>query len=426
MKRMKAAAILVAGALLIPATASAQPGAAAVPGTLTLSPAEQAALLPLKQAVDARNWAAASAALPAARAAARSDDARYAVGRMELEIATGTNNQNGQTQAISALLETRGLPADERAELLRRYAGVAYEVGNLNLAEHSLNRVLQAVPNDPEALSMLAQLNRNRNRNAEAISFFQRALRAAEASGRRLPESRYRVALALAEQTGQRPLTVEFARHLVAAHPDPINWRDAIVAFRTTGTVDPAIGLDALRLQRAAGGLAGERDYLGYVRALAGVSATEANVQAIVAGLDRADAAGEAKAALDQGVAARMLDPQEGLTRGLIAAVNTAAGRERTQLTSQVAAARTGATATPARAAADGLLGSGRHAEAAELYRLALTRAGEDPNLVNSRLGMALALAGQRAEAEAALRSVTGPRAELAGLWLAWLARPTA
>ena len=50
-------------------------------------------------------------------------------------------------------------------------------------------------------------------------------------------------------------------------------------------------------------------------------------------------------------------------------------------------------------------------------------RAARMPNLVNSRLGAALALAGRRPEAEAALRAVTGPRADLAGFWLTWLAR---
>jgi len=38
-------------------------------------------------------------------------------------------------------------------------------------------------------------------------------------------------------------------------------------------------------------------------------------------------------------------------------------------------------------------------------------------------LGASLALAGRRPEAEAALHAVTGPRADLAGFWLAWLAR---
>ena len=45
-----------------------------------------------------------------------------------------------------------------------------------------------------------------------------------------------------------------------------------------------------------------------------------------------------------------------------------------------------------------------------------------DANLVNTRLGIALSMAGQRADAEAAFRKVTGVRAPLANLWIAWLA----
>ena len=67
----------------------------------------------------------------------------------------------------------------------------------------------------------------------------------------------------------------------------------------------------------------------------------------------------------------------------------------------------------------------GKMGEAVKLYTEfgypALQKGGQDVNLVNTRLGAALALAGQRAEAEAAFRLVTGPRAELAQLWLFWL-----
>ena len=83
------------------------------------------------------------------------------------------------------------------------------------------------------------------------------------------------------------------------------------------------------------------------------------------------------------------------------------------------AAAGTGAQA---RAAADAFFAFGQYADAATLYQAALQKGGEDPNLVNSRLGAALALAGRRPEAEAALHAVTGPRADLAGFWLVWLA----
>lgn len=407
MKVSKAAvaALFCAVATVAPSTASAQPGQA--PGGLTLTAAERSALFPLKQAVDARNWPMASAALPAARAAARSDDARYAVARLELDIAIGTQNRTAQSQAISALIESRRAPADEQAELLRQYAAIAYDVGNLNTAEASLNRALQLAPNDPEALSMLAQLNRNRNRTAQSITFFDRAFRAAEASGRRLPESRYRVALAMAEQAGQRPAAIEFARQLVRAHPTPVNWRDAVIVFRTVGPIDPALNLDALRLMRAAGALAGERDYMALAQAL-----------------DQAALPGEVKAVLDEGVSRGMVTAGDAAPRALLTSANQRVTRERSGLTAQINQARgAAATATQARTVGDTLFGYGRYAEAAELYRLALTRTGEDPNLLNTRLGASLALAGQRPEAEAAFRATTGPRAELAGLWLAWLAR---
>lgn len=408
-----AAAIFLCGAAFAaPAAASAQPPAAQPGGMLTLTPAEQAALLPVRQAINARDWAAATAAIAAARTAARSEDARYALARMEMDVAIATANRTAQSQAISAILATRRSPPDEQAELLRHYAGIAYDVGNLGTAESSLNQVLQLAPNDPEALSMLGQLNRNRNRGPQALTFFDRAVRAAEASGRRLSEGGYRVPLAMAEEAGQRAMAIEFARQLVRAYPTPINWRDALIIFRTVGApVEPALNLDALRLARAAGALAGERDY-------------ETMAQA----LDTAGHPGEVKAVLDEGVAKGMISTSDSVPRALMTSANQKITRERAGLTAQINQARGAAgTAVQARSVADTLYGYGRYAEAAELYRLALTRPGEDPNLLNTRLGAALAMAGQRAEAEAAFRATTaGPRSELASLWLAWLAsRPS-
>ena len=57
------------------------------------------------------------------------------------------------------------------------------------------------------------------------------------------------------------------------------------------------------------------------------------------------------------------------------------------------------------------------------LYRTALQKGSVDANLVNTRLGLSLALAGQKAEAEAAFKAVTGPRAELANFYLLWLSQ---
>lgn len=404
MKRMKIGLALCA-AMAFGGIAAAQPPQP-VPGVYTLSPAERAALAPIKQAIDARDWAGASALIPAARAALRGNDARYVLARLELDIAIGSGNRAAQGDAISKVLETRRASADEQAELLRQYAGIAYDRGDLNAADGSLTRALQLAPEDPEILIMLAQLNRNRNNTPQALGFFQRATRAAATTGRRFPENRYRVALAMAEQSGQRPVALEIARNYIAAYPSPGNWRDALIVFRTVGAIDPNQAIDVWRLMRASGALAGERDWIAAAQAF-----------------DQAGLPAEAKAVLEEGTRRRMLSASDAAPRALLGAVTTRATRERGTLTGQMTQARAAtATATQARTVADALLSHGRHAEAAEFYRLALGRVGEDPGLLNTRLGIALAMAGQRAEAEAALRAVSGPYAELAALWAIWLA----
>jgi tetratricopeptide (TPR) repeat protein len=392
----------------VPATA--QPGAAAAAPVITLSPAERTALLPLKQAVDAGNWAGASSLVPTARAAARTADARYVLARLELDIAVGTQNRAAQRQAIEAMLATRKASPDEIVELNRQIAGIAYDTGSLNSAEAALNRAVELAPSDAESLSMLAQLNRNKNNQTQALAYFQRALRSADLIGRQLPESRYRLALALAEQAGQRGVALEIARSFISAFPTPFNWRDVLIVFRTIGTVDAAQSLDAFRLQRAAGAMGGERDYFALAEAL-----------------NDAGHAAEAKAVMDEGVARKMITPTETAPKALLAKIAPRVTRERNALAAQLTAARAPAgTATQARTAADTLLSLGRNAEAAEMYRVAATRIGEDPDLLNTRLGIALARAGQRTEAEAAFRAATGSRAELAALWQVWLGRPAA
>jgi tetratricopeptide (TPR) repeat protein len=379
-------AALAFGAVLLAAgapTALAPAAQAQGIGTVTLPAGERAALLPARQAIDARNWAGATAALQSARASVRSAEGRYVVARLQLDIAEGAGDRPALTSAIIGVLEQRRSPPEEQVELLREYAGLIYDAGNAAAAEQTLSRAAALAPNDPEILAMLGQISRVRGNLPQALTYFQRAFRLAEASGRRMPETRYRLALGAAEIARQRPAAVEFGRQLVLNYPSPINWRDALIVFRTLGgPVEAGINLDALRLMRATGALSGERDYLTAARAF-----------------DQGGSASEAKAILE-----------EAATRGMTATQARAAT----------------ATGAQARTAGDLLLGQGRYAEAAELYRLALTRVGEDANLINSRLGEALALAGQRAEAEAVLRAVTGPRAELAALWMAWAARPAA
>lgn len=415
MKVLKAAAavLLVAGA----ASSLAAQGRA-----LNLARDERGPIAALQAAAASPDRAAQDAALAAARAAARSADARYAVAYFQLEIGRQRGDRQMFTSAVDALVDSGLAPPDELATLLQNQVARAYSSGDMLRTERLLARTIEVQPNNAEALADYAQFKARTNNRATAaadrtlaVQLFARALAANQAAGRASSESLHRRALAVAYDGTRPPLgltqlapqAIGFARALVAAYPNPVNWRDALLVYRDLSAGDPALQLDIRRLMRASQSLAGERDYLEFAQAL-----------------DSAGFPGEAKAAFDEGVSRGMLDAAKPAVAQAIAAINRRAAADRPALARlHASGSAAAATASQARAAADAHFAFGQYAEAAALYQAALQKGGEDVNLVGSRLGAALALAGRRAEAEVALRAVTGPRADLAGFWLAWLAR---
>jgi hypothetical protein len=171
-------------------------------------------------------------------------------------------------------------------------------------------------------------------------------------------------------------------------------------------TLDEAGNVDLLRFMRASNALAGERDWYD-----------------LVDGLYKAGNFGEAKAVLDDGVAKRMIDPKKAAFAELIRLTNARMQGDRASLPGEQTKAMSAASGAMALKIADAYVGYKDYAKAIPLYRAALTKGGVDPSLVNTRLATALLASGDRPGAEAAFRAVTGPRAELANLWLAWLAK---
>jgi tetratricopeptide (TPR) repeat protein len=408
-----AAALLIAGA-------AASSLAAQAPRALTLSREESAAIVALQAAAVGPDRTAQDGALAAARAAARGTDARYAVARYQVEIGRARGDMQMVAQGVDALVDGGLAAPDELPSLLANQATRAFTAGDLLRTDRLMGRIVELQPNNAEALADYGQFKSRNNSRATgaadrtvSVALFARALAANQAAGRASPESLHRRAFAVAYDGTKPPLalnalapqTIAFARALVAAYPSSLNWRDALLAYRELAPGDPALALDIGRLMRASQALAGERDYLEFAQALSG-----------------AGMAGEAKAVLDEGVSRGMLDAAKAAVAQAIAATGRRATADRAALPRLRASADSG-TGAQARAAGDALFAFGQHAEAAAAYQAALTKGGEDPNLVGSRLGAALALAGRRPEAEAALRAVTGPRADLAGFWLVWLAR---
>jgi tetratricopeptide (TPR) repeat protein len=414
---LAAMSLVCGGAALLAFPAAAQQPAAVRP--IVVTGAERTALQAVERTLAGPDRGAQDAALVTARAAARSADARYALGQFQIRIGQARGDARLIGEGVDAVVASGLATQDELPSMLANQAARAHAAAEYERAERLLARAIELAPNNAALLADHAQVRsmaataliRNA-RQAEgqamirdAVAMLTRAIELQRASGQPVPESWRLRALALAFDARLAPQGIALARDLVTSHPTPLNWRDALLSYRQLAPPDPALDLDIRRLLRASEALSGERDYLELAQAL------------------RTANPSEAKAVLDEGVSRGMLDPAEAQVRQTITAVTRPATTERTGLMRARTQAMAAATGAAARTAGDAHFGNGQYAEAVELYRAALQKGGEDTNLLNSRLGAALALAGRRAEAEAAFRSVTGPRADLAGFWLAWLAR---
>ncbi|HYW17099.1 MAG TPA: hypothetical protein VE891_13225 [Allosphingosinicella sp.] len=415
--RIALGAALVLGGASVVATAPADAQkkkkgetAAAAPQGPSLSKEERAALLPVQTAVTAKDWAGAQAALPAAAAAATGPGGRYYVGRFQLEIGIGTNNEALQAQGMDNLLASGQVPVADQGPIYRNQGILATKANNRAKAEAAFARAVELSPNDTETLISLAQVKNDLKKPAEAVQLISRAIDLKRAAGQKADESWYKYALKLAYDGRSNPALREasqkLSRDLVTAYPSKENWRDSVLIFRETNNLDAAADLDVLRFLRASGSLAGERDWYD-----------------LIDGLYKGANFAEAKAVLDDGIAKRMIDPKKAAFAELVRLTNARMSGDRASLPGEESKAMAGASGASALKIGDAFYGYGEHSKAIALYRAALTKGGVDSNLVNTRLGMALLASGDRAGAETAFRGLTGPRQNLGAFWLAWLAR---
>jgi hypothetical protein len=404
MRSVSGTAMLLAlglgGATFPAAPAAAQPPALA---SLHLPREERTALAALQSALASRDYGAAATALSAAQAAVHSDEGRYYLATLQFQYARETNNVALQTSTLDAMIASGRAGPAELAQLYSLRGTLAVFAGDREPAERAFTRALELAPNPDTALA-LAQVKVSLRKNVEALGLIDRAVQLRAASGQPVLESWYRRGIEIAVSTQQRPQAIRLLTALVSAYPSPENWRDAVYLYRDLAKPDPEGNADALRLMRATRAYGGERDYLDAAQVFT------------AAGLP-----GEAKGILAEGVAAHMVDPLKATYKEAIVNANRLAAADRLKLPSYRSAAAAGGDA--AVTAGDHYMSFGEYAAAADFYRAALQKGVADADEANLRLGMALALAGNRGEAAAAFRAVTGARGELAGLWLAWAAR---
>ena len=360
----------------------------------------------LQTAVNARDAATFGPSLAAAQAGATTPDDRYAVAQLRLKYALDNNIEADKMPAIEALIASGGATQAELPKLYDNLGRLAYAAKDDAKASFAFERLIQLTPADADTLVTLGEIRNRQGRTAEGIGLIERAIEAKKAAGQTVDENWYKRALSLSSTAKLTPQALKLSRDWVSAYPTASNWRDALETYRFLVPLDEAAELDRFRLMRASGALQGERSYKSFADTLMFKRMY-----------------GEAKSVLDEGVSKRIIDPAKPEYKALLSQASTRAAADRPTIAQSEAKAQSAATSNIALNVADSYFGYGDYAKAATFYRTALAKTGVDANLANTRLGIALAMTGDKAGAAAAFDAVTGQRQDLARYWSLWTSK---
>jgi tetratricopeptide (TPR) repeat protein len=397
-----AAALVLGGAA---GTASAAPKKEEAPKAQFSAP-ERAALAPLQTAITAKNWEAAKAGLPAAQAASQGPDARYVLGRFMLDIGLGTNDESLEAQGVDMMIDSGKIPAADLSKFYQNRAVFATKAKDYPKAEAAFGKMLELNPNDATTMVSLAQLKLTQKKNAEALPLIEKSIETQEAAGQKPEEILYNYALQLNLDAHNAAQSVVLSRKLFAAYPTPANWKTSLAIYQRSPSLDRSAQLDLLRLMRASKSLTQGNEYLELAQQL-----------------DTGGLPGEAKSVLQEAIASGKLTTANPGYTELMRTIGPRSAGDRASLAAEEGRAMSAPSGSLALKLADAYASYGEYPKALSLYRAALQKGGVDANVVNTRLGIALANSGDKAGAAEAFKAVTGPRADLAALWMSYLTR---
>lgn len=362
------------------------------------------ALADLQKAVNAKDTANIPALVTAAEAKVKTADDKFTLAQFRLKAAVDANDKPGIIAGLQATIDSGYLSPADNVQNYFNIGRLHFEAKSYDPAAAAFEQVLKADPNHLDATVMLAESRKGQGRLPEAIGLIQKAIAAKNAAGQKADESWYRRAVSLGSEA-KAPNLAELSRQWVAAYPSNDTWRRAIRFYQDSGTLDDNAMLDTMRLAQATGSLAGEKDYFTFTNTLVNKGY-----------------AGEAKLVLERAFAAKAIDRNRATFSQLYNLATTKSQGDQASLDASAKTAIVAANARQAMVTGEAYYGYGDFAKSAEMFRAALGKEGVDKDLANLRLGMALARAGDKAGAEAALKAAGGTRSDVAKLWLTYLA----
>jgi tetratricopeptide (TPR) repeat protein len=419
--KLALAAALVAGTsglALTPALAK-KDDKAAQGGGLKLSPDVIKPAQTAQTALGANDTATAEPAVAAVEAAAKTDDDKYiaAVFRLQLEAAKekavqttgGKVDERPLRAPLEALVASPKTEPAKKGTFAFQRARLSFDAGEYADAVKWFNQAKQLGYNDPQMDLALVKAKLESGDTQGGLADLNAAIDRTTASGQKAPEDYYKYAVSTSVKKGTKADTMAWMKRWLSAYPTPDNYRSVLFIYGVDQSpltkLDRPQLVDVYRLLRQTKSL----DQYAY---------EDYGQKVLDMGLPD-----EAKTVITEGRANGKV-PTNGNGPAILTDANKAITAEGS-LASLETKAKSAATGSLAQQTADAYLGKGDYAKAIPLYQLALQKGSVKTDDVNTHLGIAMALSGDKAGAKTAFAAVQGPaRAEIAQFWTFWLDHP--
>ncbi len=374
---------------------------------LTLSKEFRAAAAPIQADLKALKGADAKAKLPALAAVSTSPDEKYMSAQLKLAVGQNLKDNVLIYEGITESLASGATPAADLPRFTYYAGAFARERGQTDVALRYLLEADKLGYKDPNngLYVEIAETYFKQNKIAEGSAYVEKAVLAEAAAGRKAPENWYQRVAGVAYKAKVDPIVAKWTRMQVQAYPTTDNWRSALVTYRDATRLDGQVQLDLFRLMRDTGSLKGEKDFYDFA-----ALATERALP------------GEAKTVIEEGYALGTVSKTSTAVRERLAEANAKITADRASVTSDEKRAAAAPDGKLAANTGNAYLAYGDNAKAIALFQLAKQKGGIDADMVNTRLGIALARSGQKDAAKAAFAQVTEPgRKEVASFWQLYL-----
>lgn len=366
------------------------------------------AVVEAQGAIGKKDYAAAQASVDKALAAASTADDQFVANSILYDIARATNDNAKQAQAIEGMLASGRVDQAKQGQYYMVAGNLAYQAKNYKHAEALLDKAIASGNAPIDAYALDAESKNTNGNPAGAVDVIVAAAAAQKAVGQKLPEDYFGRGIAIGYKAKLAPQVEKLTQAWLVDYPTVDNWRDSLVTYRDLNHVDAEQELDINRLMRTIGALKGEADYYTYAQQL------------------YTKYPGEAKAVIEEGIAKGYLKPTpDSNTRNMLDVATKRVVADRKDIATSEASAAKSPDGKSAFAYGNAHLGYGEWTQAIALYRMAAQKGGVDPNMLNTRLGMALFRSGDVAGARQAFSQITGPRAGLARYWMIWIDHPS-